>query len=135
MFVEQLEARRLMSLVTPVADLLVDANRDGVINALDDVRENVWTNGKTGRGAVILPNVDKDNTTTGAPDNWLGGVWNGKPIAPNNVIDNAADLLDVGRLRLKKLGVDDAYNYRVTLQLLKPASDPAWLKSAGAADR
>ena len=55
MFVEQLESRRLMSLVTPVADLLVDANRDGVINGLDDVNEHVWTSGKSGRGATILP--------------------------------------------------------------------------------
>src|SRR3712207_7656818 len=51
-------------------------------------------------GAIVLPNVDKDNAVTGgAPDNWTGGVWNGRPAAPNNVIDNAADLLDVGRLR------------------------------------
>ncbi|MEA2711542.1 MAG: protein-arginine deiminase [Phycisphaerales bacterium] len=135
MFVEQLESRRLMSLVTPLADLLVDANRDGVINAIDDAGEDIWTNGISGRGAVILPNIDKDNTTTGAPDNWTGGVWNGKPVAPNNVIDNAADLLDIGKLRLKKLGVDDAYNYRVTIRLLKPASDPAWLKNTAAADR
>jgi hypothetical protein len=63
-------------------------------------------------------------------------VWNRTPAAPNNVIDNAADLLDVGRLRLKKLGVDDAYNYRVTIQLLKPASgDPAWLTNSAATDR
>src|SRR5688572_2506126 len=135
MFVEQLESRRLMSLATPVADLLVDANRDGVINSLDDVNENVWTNGKLGRGAVILPNVDKDNTNTTAPDNWTGGVWNRTPAAPNNVIDNAADLLDVGRLRLKKLGVDDSYNYRVTIQLLRPATDPAWLASTPATNR
>ena len=76
MLFEQLESRRLMSLVTPVADLLVDANRDGVINASDDANENIWTNGKSGRGAVILPNIDKDNTRAGgAPDNWTGGVW------------------------------------------------------------
>src|SRR5688500_6708549 len=136
MLFEQLEARRLMSLTSPVADLLVDANRDGVINSLDDVNEHVWTNGKTGRGATILRNLDQDNTNTTAPDNWTGGVWNRTPAAPNNVIDNAADLLDVGRLRLKKLGVDDAYNYRVTIQLLKPASgDPTWLASAAATAR
>jgi hypothetical protein len=46
MLVEQLEARRLMA--APVADLLVDANRDGVINSLDDVNEHVWTSGKSG---------------------------------------------------------------------------------------
>ena len=89
MLFEQLEARRLMSLTSPVADLLVDANRDGVINSLDDVNEHVWTSGKTGRGATILPNLDKDNTNTTAPDNWTGGVWNRTPAAPNNVIDNA----------------------------------------------
>src|SRR5687768_7479783 len=135
MFVEQLETRRLMSLVTPVADLLVDANRDGVINGLDDAGENVWTTGDGGRGALILPNLDKDNTTTAAPDNWTGGVWNRTPVAPNNVIDNAADLRDVGRLRLRKLGVEDAYQYRVTLKVRNPVIDPAWLAASRADQR
>ena len=135
--VDVLEPRRLFSLspALPAADLLVDANRDGVITSADDANEATWTNGKSGRGAVVLPNLDRDNTTTGAPDNWTGGVWNGRPVAPNHVIDNAADLLDVGRLRLRKLGVDDAYNYRVTVRVLRPETDPAWFASTPAQDR
>jgi hypothetical protein len=136
---QSLEPRRFFSTAAPVypyADLLVDANRDGAITAADDANEAVWTDGKAGRGALVLPNLDRDNTTTGAPDNWTGGLWNGKPTAPNNVIDNATDLADVGKLRLRKLGdADAAYNYRVTVQLLKPAADPAWFAGTPAADR
>src|SRR3954471_6654331 len=123
MYVQPLEPRTLFAAAS-LADLLVDANRDGVISAADDVNENVYSDGKAGRGAIVLPNFDKDNTNTAAPDNWAGGNWNGRPAAPNNVIDNAADLLDVGKLRLAKLNVDDAYNYRVTVQVLRPTTDP-----------
>jgi hypothetical protein len=133
--IEALELRQLLTAAPSLADLLVDSNRDGLVTPADDANEDVYTNGKTGRGAIVLPNVDKDNTTTAAPDNWAGGVWNGRPVAPNNVIDNAADLLDIAKLRLAKLPVDDIYNYRVTLQILKPASDPAWFKDVPAADR
>jgi hypothetical protein len=135
---EGLESRRLMSFTVemPPADLLVDTNRDGIINALDNKNEWIWRPGKSGQGAVILPNLDKDNSVSGgAPDNWVGGVWNGKPAAPNNVIDNANDLLDVGRLRLRMLNTDAPYNFRVTLQLLKPTSDPTWLANTAATDR
>src|SRR5688572_31947690 len=137
-FVEHLESRRLFDVTVPMppADLLADTNRDGVISSLDDKNEWVWKPGRSGQGAVILPNFDKDNTVTGgAPDNWTGGVWNGRPAAPNNVIDNAADLADVGRLRLRMLNTDASYNYRVTLQLLKPTSDPTWFATTPAADR
>jgi hypothetical protein len=119
----------------PAADLLVDTNRDGIISSLDDKNEWIWKAGKLGQGALVLPNFDKDNAGA-APDNWTGGVWNGKPVAPNNVIDNVADLADIGRLRLRMLNTDAAYNYRVTFQLLKPTSgDPAWLANAAATDR
>src|SRR3954471_17007608 len=104
---EDLESRRLFDVTFPMlpADLLADTNRDGIISALDDKNEATWKPGKSGQGAVILPNFDKDNTarTGGAPDNWTGGVWNGRPVAPNNVIDNVADLFDVGRLRMRML--------------------------------
>src|SRR4051794_47284 len=135
---EDLESRRLFDVTFPMlpADLLADTNRDGIITPLDDKNESTWKPGKSGQGAVILPNFDKDNAATnGAPDNWTGGVWNGRPAAPNNVIDNAADLLDVGRVRLRKLDTDVAYNYRVTLQLLKPTTDPAWFANTPATDR
>src|SRR6478609_6299974 len=95
MFFESFEARRLMAAQPGVvADLLVDSDRNNVIDSRDNDREDVWTNGKAGRGATILPNLDRDNTTTNAPDNWTGGNFNGKPVAPNNVIDNTADLAD-----------------------------------------
>ncbi|HEX8912567.1 MAG TPA: protein-arginine deiminase family protein [Humisphaera sp.] len=137
---EPLEPRQLFAFTAPMppADLRADTNRDGVINGDDDAGESVWSSGKGGRGAVVLPNVDRDNTAPGgAPDNWIGGVWNGRPVAPNNVIDNAADLADVGRLRLRKFGaaIDAAYNYRVTIKLIRPASDPAWFANTAATDR
>src|SRR5262245_52155430 len=109
MHLEALESRRLFAGEPGVlADLQVDANRDGKIDSKDFRNENTWTDG---RGAIILPNLDRDNKNTGAPDNWSGGNFNGKPAGPNNIIDNAADLLDIGIIRLAKLNTLSAYNY------------------------
>src|SRR5262245_49091022 len=127
-FVESLEFRRLFAGEPGVlADLQVDANRDGRIDALDLSSEDRWT---AGRGAIILPNLDRDNTTTAAPDNWIGGNFNGRPAAPNNVIDNIADLADIGVIRLDKLKTQEAYNYTLTIRILKApaASESAWFK-------
>ena len=133
MQLESLECRRLFAGEPGVlADLQVDANRDGRIDAADHKNENRWT---PGRGAIILPNLDRDNTTTGAPDNWSGGAFNGRAVAPNNVIDNAADLADIGVIRLAKLKTLDAYNYTLTIRVLRPGSDPTWFKSTAATDR
>jgi Protein-arginine deiminase (PAD) len=120
---------------TLTADLLVDTNRDRRINAADNIGEDVWVSGKDGRGAIVLPNLDRDNRTTRAPDNWTGGNFNGLPIAPNNVIDNAADLNDIGLVRLAKLQTDAVYEYRLTIRLSKPASEPAWFANNRAEDR
>jgi hypothetical protein len=109
MHFEALESRRLFAGEPGVlADLQVDANRDGRIDAKDFVNEDRWT---PGRGAIILPNLDRDNRNTGAPDNWSGGYFNGKPAAPNNIIDNGTDLADIGVIRLAKLKTLEAYNY------------------------
>ena len=136
MHLHPLEPRTLFASAVPsLADLLVDADRDGRLTPADDANEHVYSDGPAGRGAIVLPNFDRDNTATAAPDNWAGGSWNGRAAAPNNVIDNAADLLDVGRLRLAKLNVDDIYNYRVTLQISKPAGDPTAFKSLPAEGR
>ncbi|HEX8325259.1 MAG TPA: protein-arginine deiminase family protein [Tepidisphaeraceae bacterium] len=136
MRLEQLEARSLMSAQPGLAaDFLVDTDRNGVIDARDQTREDVWTAGSGGRGAVVLPNLDRDNTTTNAPDNWTGGVFNGRPAAPNHVIDNAADLADIGRVRLNKLDTDAAYDYTVVVRLLRPKTDPTWFKNTAATDR
>lgn len=133
MHFETLEFRRLFSGEPGVlADLQVDADRDGKIDTADYIDEDRWT---AGRGAVILPNLDRDNTTTSAPDNWTGGNFNGKPVAPNNIIDNAADLLDIGIIRLAKLKTFDAYNYTLTIRLLRPTSDPTFFKNTAATDR
>jgi hypothetical protein len=132
---ESLELRRLfVGEAGVLADLQVDANRDSNIDAADFIDENRWTRG---RGAIVLPNLDRDNTTTGAPDNWIGGNFNGKPAAPNNVIDNIADLADIGLIRLAKLKTDAAYNYTLTIRILKApvSADPAWFKGTGADDR
>jgi hypothetical protein len=135
MHFDLLEGRTLLAAAGVLADLLVDSDRDGQITIADNIREYLYSDGKGGRGAIVLPNFDRDNTNTAAPDNWAGGSWNGRPAAPNNVIDNAADLLDVGKLRLAKLNVDDAYNYRVTLQILRPGDDPAAFRTVAAEQR
>ncbi|MGC4032007.1 MAG: protein-arginine deiminase family protein [Tepidisphaeraceae bacterium] len=134
---EGLESRCLMAAQPGIkADLLADTDRNGVINAADDDREDGWNFiGTGGRGGIILPNLDRDNTTTNAPDNWTGGVFNGRPVPPNNVIDNTADLADIGRVRLNKLNADAPWEYRLTVRLLKPKFDPAWYQSSAATDR
>ena len=76
------------------ADLRVDTNRDNEITAADETGKNAWT---TTSGAIILPNCDRDNTNTGSPDNWAGGMYGGKFHPANNVIDSG-DLGDVGPL-------------------------------------
>lgn len=132
--ISRLEPRTLLSFEDgPVFDLLADADRNGVIDARDDANEDRWTNGKAGRGALILPNLDRDNAGT-APDNWRGGMWLGRAVAPNNVIDNAADLQDVGRFRLRKLGFD-WQNYEVELRLVRPSGDHPSLASVAANER
>ncbi|MFT3788175.1 MAG: protein-arginine deiminase family protein [Tepidisphaeraceae bacterium] len=133
---ESFELRRLMAfdnVPVPVVDLRVDSNRDGRITA-DDNR--VEMSGDRRSGALVLPNLDRDNTATPAPDNWTGGNWLGRNIPANNVIDNAADLLDLGRLRVQKLGfMDSSFSYEATLRLLKPTSDAAYYKTTSAQDR
>jgi hypothetical protein len=118
-----------------VADLLVDTNRDGQITSADNLNEDVWVAGKAGQGAIVLPNLDRDNRTSKAPDNWTGGNFNGVPTAPNNIIDNAADLKDIGIIRLAKLDTDSSYIYRLTLHVVKPDNDPTWFSNTKAADR
>ena len=137
MTLEPLERRALFAAQPAVlADLLADTDRNGVIDARDDAKEDGYNFiGHGSAGGIVLPNVDRDNTTTDAPDNWTGGNFNGRPVAPNNVIDNAADLADVARVRLAKLDTDAAYEWRLVVQLVRPASDPAWFKTAAAADR
>src|SRR5687767_6326205 len=133
MHVECLERRTLFAGEPGVlVDLQVDANRDGKIDAADYDFEDVWTKG---RGGIVLPNLDRDNTTTGAPDNWTGGNFNGKPVAPNNVIDNGADLADVGVIRLDKLKTLDAYNYTLVQHVTRPTSDAPFFKNTNAYDR
>ncbi|HEY0007664.1 MAG TPA: protein-arginine deiminase family protein, partial [Tepidisphaeraceae bacterium] len=137
MHIEKLEARTLLAAQPGLAvDLLADTDRNGVIDARDNSKEDGWNFvGPLGKGGIILPNLDRDNTTTKAPDNWTGGAFNGRPAAPNNVIDNAADLADIGRVRLNKLDTDAAYEYSIIVRLLKPKTDPTWFKSAAATDR
>ena len=135
--IEPLE-RRTFFAAQPVivADLLADTDRNGVIDARDDAKEDGYNFiGRGSAGGIVLPNVDRDNTTTNAPDNWTGGNFNGRPVAPNNVIDNVADVADVARVRLAKLDTDAAYEWRLVVQLVRPASDPAWFKTTAATDR
>lgn len=73
-------------------------------------------------GANVLPNLDRDDPAGKAPDNWAGGVWAGT-YAPNNVIDNAADLRDVGRVGLAKLGDSLPAGTEVVLTLSAPAAE------------
>lgn len=57
---------------SPVANIDVDTNRDGVISASDDAGEDLW---QSGRGAVTLANIDDDDQD-GARD-WRDESMNG----------------------------------------------------------
>ena len=50
MHLQSLEPRTLFAAAT-LADLLVDADRDGRITSADDVNENIYKDGKGGRAA------------------------------------------------------------------------------------
>ncbi len=131
---ETLEPRSLLASLN-IADLLVDSNRDGKITVADNLGEDTWVDGKSGRGAIILPNLDRDNKTTAAPDNWVGGNFNGLPVAPNNIIDNAADLQDIGKIRLAKLDPDSIYNYRLTIRVSRTQAESTWFANTKPEDR
>ena len=51
MHLHALESRLLFAVLPSLADLLVDANRDGQITLADDFNENVYSDGRGGRGA------------------------------------------------------------------------------------
>ncbi|MFB9388444.1 protein-arginine deiminase domain-containing protein [Streptomyces coeruleoprunus] len=85
------------------ADLRADVNRDGTVDvtgASDVEGEDTWT---TGRGAVLLPNIDDDGRRCKAT------APNGKPLsdadlarcndASDAVVNGAADAADLARLR------------------------------------
>ena len=70
-----------------VADLLVDTNRDGQVDASDEEGEGVWTQAS---GAVFGPNQDDDDED-GVRD-WLDAVVNGE-----------ADLLDMAPVVVRRM--------------------------------
>jgi hypothetical protein len=65
--VEPLEPRQLFQ-TTPLVDLLVDSNRDGVLTAADDLREDVWSTGRSGRGAAATAHTTQCGTCTARLD-------------------------------------------------------------------
>jgi hypothetical protein len=131
--IERLEMRRLMNIDPPVVDLRADTNRDGRITSGDNVDEQF---SRRARGSLVLPNLDRDNTTSIAPDAWAGGNWNGSYVGPNNVIDNADDLKDMARIRLAKfVNVDSSYSYVGRLRLLKSGTDSSYYADTAARDR
>ena len=107
-----------------LANLLVDADRDGRITPADDVHENVHSGGPGARGMIVLPNFDRNNTSSAAPTTGPAGRGTPRPLAPNTVIDDDPDLLDVGKLRLARLSVDDPYKCRATSRRLRAPEQP-----------
>jgi hypothetical protein len=131
---DRLEDRRLFSLFPgPMFDLQADSDRNGVIDSRDELNEDRFTTGSGGRGALVLPNLDRDGSGP-TPDNWAGGVWNGRVVPANNVIDNRADLADIGRVRLRKLGFEFT-NYELVLRVIRPATDTAALRNVDPQNR
>ena len=112
--------------VDPLADLRVDSNRDGRI---DEADEGVM------RSAIILVNCDDDDGDR-MPDNWPGSAsgWGQVPEKlkePDAKVNGTADLEDVGRIELWKLG--DAGDFRVVLRLERPpAGENVYFSEIGA---
>jgi hypothetical protein len=120
-----------------LANILMDTNRDGTVNNSDNTNKDKWTGGPTGQGAIILPNSNIDPmNTTGAPDNWTGGFFNGVDVPANNVVDGPNDLNDMGDLMINQLGSKLPDGATITLSVSKPTDDEAYFSGLyGAADR
>lgn len=111
--------------VLELINLTVDADRDGLLTAADDVGEDVWT---VDVGAAFLANVDDDN---------LDGIGD----VHDAFISDPADTLDLARIRVEAwpdapegaLGyvtLDELALRHVKLHRLNPA-DGSWVMVAG----
>jgi hypothetical protein len=121
-------------------DLDADTNRDGNITDADEEGENTWSQGPTGRGAIILPNCDKDGIGTIGPDNWPGGDWDmAVPLGdepPNTKVDGGNDKSDIGRLYMPKFGLNPLpANLKITLSLAKVAGEHPFIAGVDAKRR
>ena len=135
LLLETLETRQVFAAPwAPIVDLDVDTNRDGRIDGVDEFGEDRWEQGAGGRGAVILPNADKDNDSNLAPDNWRGGRWGNVDVPANNTIDNLQDLADIGAIQIAQMGNIPSGSV-VTLEVRKPGSEHEWFSRLNAEDR
>jgi hypothetical protein len=123
-------------------DLLVDTNRDNVHDDDDNVREDLWiASGPKRGGAIVLPNADDDDNDH-VPDNWPGGNLDGDTLpaptieAADESINNAADLMDVGELVLRKLDLLSLPdNLEITLTVTCAPGEDAYFAATPADDR
>lgn len=76
-----------------IVHIHVDADRDGVID--DKPGGNIWTKGKTGRGAIICVNSDNDD--------GKAGTGLDKTDTADTVINGGADLREIAPLDLRKV--------------------------------
>jgi len=106
-----------------------DTNRDGVMSELDDRPSNLAARTSAEAGALVLPNLDKDNLHNKTPDNWVGGDWDADGVLDpsNDVVDDATDAQDLGAFRLSKLGPTRLPDgMKITLSLRRPAGEHAF---------
>lgn len=106
-----------------IVDLDVDTNRDVAIISLDgsslddDKDEDLpWTEKS---GALILLNTDDDDGDN-LPDAWWGGDLDGDGInePADTFVNDVTDILDIGPLIFKKLGVSEiAENMSLKLEV------------------
>jgi len=71
----------------PIADVIVDANRSGVLEPGDPTEEMGKNDWSAQSGAVFLANLDDDDK-------------DGKPDAQDEVVNGAADLLDLSPIQI-----------------------------------
>jgi hypothetical protein len=112
----------------------VDTNRDGRIDGADEFGEDRWEQGAGQRGAVLLPNADRDSASNQAPDNWRGGLWGNVHVPANNTIDNLQDLADIGAIQIAQMG-NIPSGSEVSLEVRKPGSEHEWFSRLNAEDR
>ncbi|TPW08730.1 MAG: S-layer-like protein, partial [Acidimicrobiaceae bacterium] len=85
---------------SPYADITVDANRDGVLDVLDDMHEEQWS---TEFGAAFLANMDDDDDD---------GTRDGK----NDVVDGTDDKDDLLPFLVRKVnGLGATHEVRLTV--------------------
>lgn len=115
-----------------------DTDRNGTIDPSADQPAKIAARSDAQLGALVLPNLDRDNPQGVAPDNWRGGDWDGDYVSEdaNDVIDGAEDLADLSEVLFARLGtgvLPPGVSVRLTLR--EPVEEHIFFTGVRAKDR